>query len=156
MNVLNRVKIENTFRINAASALEAATLAGDYGRRDTVSVKTVVSYEGAFVTVSTIDTSTYYDVAFVELVSTGKYRVEVGAVRISKFEFLQLVGGDEAVNEIGFYLNERDSEVISTTEYNDKLAYWIENDLKEGTPGRMEGYVMGEYKKITMINGKFE
>lgn len=156
MNALNKVKIENTFRINAASALEAATLAGDYGRRDTVSVKAVAGEENLFVTVSTISSSTYYDVAFVELVSPGKYRVEVGSVKIREFEYLQLVGGDDAVNEIGFYLGDRDNGVISAIEYKEKLAYWIENDLKEGTPGRMENYVMGEYKKVTMINGEFE
>jgi hypothetical protein len=156
MNVLNKVEIESTFRINAVSAFEAAKLLAEGFNRDTMVVKPVLGDEGAFLVVSTITSSTYYDVVFVELVSTGKYRVEVGSIRINEFEYLQIAGGEDAVNEIGFYLSERDNKVISTTEYNKEIAYWAANDTEKGTPGRMESHIKGEYKKVTMVNGVFE
>jgi len=155
MNALNKVEITSTFRINAASAFEAAELYANGLNRDTITVEPVAGDENAFLVVSTITCSTYYDVVFIELVSTGKYRVEVGDIRISEAECAQIIGGDDAVNEIGFYIDRYD-EVLSTEKYNAEVARWAKSDKEKGTPGRMESHIKESFKKVIMVNGKFQ
>ena len=155
MNALNKVEIENTFRIAAPSAIEAAKIAAP-AHLDFVSVEPIAGSVDSFIVVGSITTTNYYHAVFVELASPGKYRVEVGSVKLSELEYTHLIGGDDAVNEIVFYHSERDDKFVTADEYNADLAHWVTSDIKEGTPGRMESYVKRLFKKVIMVNGKFQ
>ena len=154
-NLLNKVEIKNTFRINASSALEAAK-ASVPSHLGVKSAAPVFGCHLEFIVTSTMGDITFNDVVFVQLVSTGKYRVESGSVRLSDVELAFVVGGDDAVNELGVYIAIRDNDAVTTAEYNKKMAFWIDSDKKESTPRRMESHIKESYKKAIMINGKFE
>ena len=154
-NLLNKVKIENTFRINASSALEAAK-ASVPSHLKVQSAAPVFGCRLEFVITSTMGDTTFNDVVFVELVSPGKYRVESGSVSLSDVELAFVIGGDDAVNEIGVYIEARNDKAVTVTEYEKELAFWIAHDVEESTLGRMESHIKNAYKKVTIVNGKFE
>ena len=155
MNTLDQVKIENTFRIKASSAIEAAKAATP-SHMEYSHIDHVTGEDGVFIVTSKISDTVYHSVVFIESVNATSFRVEIGSVRLSEIEVTWLIGGDDAVNEIGFYKSETRESIISHEEYSRELSYWIENDIKENTPNRMEEYIRRNYKKIEMVNGEFK
>jgi len=161
MNALNKVKIENTFRISAATPYDAAVVASTFSHRDSVVVDHIRADDMVFLVTSTIGSSVYYDVVFVELVSSGKYRAETGKAELTEIEALYITGGDYAVNETKFYKAKEEheaskiNEVMSEAEYDEWLAHWINKD-KEGSVSGMESYFKNKYHRVVMVNGIFQ
>lgn len=154
--LLNTVKISDSFRVKATSFWAAANSVASTLNRDSVGeVAAVKGDDETFIVVSNIGDTVYRDVLFVENIGEDKYRVEVGDISLSDFDVTWLVGGDEAVNAIGYYKSDCYKESISTTEYEEKVAYWIANDIEEGTIGRMEKHIKSYYSKVVMVNGLF-
>ena len=158
MSVLNKVEIKNTFRISAQSALEAATIAVTESHYTVESVTLVKGEDSVFVATLNLGRDAniiVHNVVFIELVSKGKYRVEVGRVSLTEFEYTQLTGGDDAVNAVGFYSCEKLDRIITKEEFEKELAHWVRDDIASGEAGRMEGYYKRKFIKVTMLNGEF-
>lgn len=156
MNKLDVVSIDKTFRIKADSSASAAKIMAESSFCCRENVTAVVTHDddSVFIVRSTIGDSVYYDVVYVERVGNGKYRVESGSVKLSTVEYTYLIGGDDAVNEDEFYYNKA-GEIVSGDVYRKDLQFWVDDNIKEGTPGRMESYVRGCYSRAKMVNGSF-
>ena len=157
MNALNQVEIKNTFRINAKSAIEAAKIAAP-SHIDLYSVEPIVSGgfepDSAFIVTGTIGTSVYHHVVFVDFIAGKSYRAEVGSVTLTDLEVAWYVGGDDVVNDIGFYQDDNSEKIVSTDELNKEIQFWIGKDKEDGTPGRMESYIKSKYKRVIVIDGE--
>lgn len=153
-NLLDCVAITKTFRVKSTNLQNAAIAVSANLSRATVSrVDPVLCEENTFLVISTIGDTVYRDVVFVETIKEGLYRVDVTDTRLTEFQATWLIGGDKAINEIGFYKSDR--EEINTAEYLEKIEFWRLKDIKENTPNRMESHIKESYKKVVMSNGIF-
>ena len=159
-NKLNAVKVEQSFRVNADTTAQAANLVSDVFIRDTIEVTPLFNSElnavnAEFLVKSSINTSVYYDVFYVDSILNGKYRVETGSVTLNLCEYLQLTGGDDAVNSVGFYQCNDKKDLITVSKYDKDLLHWISVD-KNSSDTCMELYFKNRFNRVVMINGSFE
>lgn len=160
MKSLNKVEVESTFRVKADSAIEAAEISVPrYHNVDSVSPVSfggfpedsvfIMTYKGAIRQVTIV--------VFVEEMGEGQYRVDYCGTRVSlsEIDVVWYIGGDEAVNKVGFYRESSGSgfEYISADKYDHEIAKWIDKDTEEGTPGRMEYYIRDKYTRVITVDG---
>jgi hypothetical protein len=160
MNKLNAVKVEESFRINADTAANAANLVSEFFNRDSIEVRPLFGSDlnagnVEFLVKSTIGSSVYYDIIYVDSYFNGKYRVETASVKLTQAEYLQFIGGDDAVNLVGFYQCKEHKELITVSKYKEDLLYWVNEDEKDSAT-RMEPYFKNKFNRVVMVNGSFE
>lgn len=164
---LNMVTIDKTFRVNAKSVNQVVNMY----------IETLVSDKDPLVTkrISSISDKTYKAVLFyiiggisftkVVYVDETKeyldvnglkgYRLEVGNVTLTGVERLQIMGGDAAVNAVGFYQENYcgKGEIYSSAKYREKLSYWAAVDVEKGL-GMVENF-KSNTQALKMVNGRF-
>lgn len=153
-SLLNAVQITSTFRVIAESPIEAVKLA-TAPKNDAIEVTSVDRIESGVFLVQSKHSElgyTYSCVSYVEHASSG-YRIECCEITLTQIEIDFLIGGDDLVNEREFFVDIENGNAITATEYEEKVAHWIADDLEKETPNRMESYIKSKYSKAHCVDG---